>query len=71
MLSILDPNDMSPKNILSEFTSLLASGFLRLRKRRVGQENSFFLENSLDDVPPSGKLRTTENRTLEKGDSRP
>ena len=54
----------------TEISHLLAMAFMRYRKRQIRKWVKENLENSLDDVPPSGTLRTTENRTMEKGVSR-
>ena len=60
-------NPNSRKNRIRELTAILTAGYLRRRQRLARKWAEENLEKVLDDVPPSGKLRTTENRTLEKG----
>lgn len=50
-----------------EIAGLLATAYLRSRMRWIKREIAGLSENSLDDVANSGRLRTAENRTLEKG----
>jgi len=54
---------------MTELADILSMGYMRFRKRRSDKEYCAFPENFLDDVAPSARLRTTENRTIEKGAS--
>jgi hypothetical protein len=53
---------------MAEIADILAAGCMRRRNRRLIERIADYSENSLDDVAPSARLQTTENRTLEKGE---
>ncbi len=57
----------SPFPACSEIVDLLATACLRHRKREAVKWVKEKTEKTLDDVAQRGKLRTTENRTPEKG----
>ncbi len=50
-----------------ELAVILATGYLRYRRRQVRQVTRTFFEKTLDDVGDSAKFDTGETRTLEKG----
>jgi len=63
------PHPESP-NPINEISSLLAIAYIRQRQRHLQKHIAEICPNAekaLDDVAPSGTLRTTEKRTLEKG----